>query len=285
MKSNGVLSGLSVVITGAASGIGRQLARELFWEERCRLILLDRDFQGLEVLKDEFGPTLPPDPSVDVYSCDISSQASAEKFLSALGEKPVDILVNNAGMTHVGLFEKMKPEDIETLLGANLLGAMRMTRMLLPKLLESRGGRIVNVNSMAGLIPAPGLSAYTASKFGMIGFSKALAQELDGRVGISVVCPAFVKTGIADNALLGGELARPEREHRTQMMNTVLSLAGSNPKRTCRAIIRAIKTKKSLVLVNPDAYLLYYFNKFLPSLTRALIAKVYEKIKAMGLLE
>lgn len=279
------LRDFSVLITGASSGIGRQLARELFWEERCNLLLLDQDSSGLETLKDELCGGAPAHPSVEIYVCDISSSSSVEAFLAELGRKKVDVLVNNAGLLHVGLFEKMEPQDFERVVNTNILGTLRVTRALLPRLLESHRPFIVNVASMAGLIGAPGLCAYAASKFAIVGFSQALAHELKGRAGVCVVCPTLVKTDLAANALPGREGSAEERARRAELMKAVLSAMGANPSKVCRAVIRSIKSRKRLVLINPDAHLLYYLNRFFPAFSDFFISKAYEKIRKMGLME
>lgn len=282
----------SVLITGAASGIGRRLAHELFWREKCRLLLVDRDLPGLETVKNELDPDDPPEgpagrrpagPRVEVFRCDVSSSADVRALDAALGERPVDVLVNNAGIFYLGHFEKMEMEDFERVVEVNLLGAARMTRALLPRLLRSPAAFIVNVSSVAGLMGAPGMCAYAASKAGLIGFSRALAGELEGRVGVCVICPTFVKTGIADNALIAG--GAPDRGFKVEAMNMLLSVVGSDARRVAKAIAGAVRERKKFVLVNPDAHALYYLERMLPAPTRFLVDKAYGKIRDMGLFE
>lgn len=286
MSKTASLRGLSVLVTGAASGIGRQLARDLFWNERCELLLLDTDFAGLETLRDELNPEDSAElPRISLHACDIASAAGVEAFLSQIAPRPLDVLVNNAGVTYLGPFESMAPEDFERVVGVNLLGAARLTRAVLPKLLQSRRAFIVNVASMAGLIGAPGLCAYTASKFGLVGFSQALAAELDGRVGVCAVCPTFVRTNLAGNVLLPRRSAEGERPSRDGTLDKLLSIVGCDPRRVSRAVIGAVKEDRRLVLVNPDAHFLYYMNRFFPGLSRMLVSKSYDKLRRLGVLE
>jgi NAD(P)-dependent dehydrogenase (short-subunit alcohol dehydrogenase family) len=179
----------------------------------------------------------------------------------------------------------MEPRDFEKVIAVNLLGAIRMTKAVLPKLLQSQHAFIVNVASMAGLKGAPGMCAYAASKFGIVGFSEALAAELEGRAGICTVCPTFIKTNIARNALFAPEIAGSERAEKVGAMNTILSMVGSNPRKVSQIIIRSIKERKRLVLVNPDAYFLYYLNRFFPALSDTLVSMAYRRMLQAGVID
>lgn len=296
MNKPNKLAGLTVLVTGAASGIGRQMARDLFWQERCNLLLLDQDARQLEVLQDELAPRAPLDsekpkrqalhqPSVHVFSCDIASPDSVAGFMEQIAEFPVDILINNAGIFYLGLFERMALNDFERVIEVNLLGGIRMTKEVLPKLLQSRHAFIVNIASMAGLKGAPGMCAYATSKFGMVGFSEALAIELDGRVGICTVCPTFIKTDIANNTMFSSSTADQERSQKVGVMNTLLSMIGSNPRTVSKIILRAVKERKKFVLVNPDAYVIYYMNRFFPRLSDALVSMAYRKMLQAGVID
>lgn len=260
----------AVLVTGAASGIGRQLASDLYWNEKCRLILVDIDAGELGVLKNELEPAGEGD-RVEVFVCDIAAQDSVDRLAEAVGSRQLDVLVNNAGVAHLGSFEHTPFSEFERVVRTNLLGTARLTKALLPCLLKSDGGFIVNVASMAGLVGAPGMSAYVASKFGIVGFSDALHGELGSRVGIGVVCPSFVRTNIIKGA--AGSAA------------SFLGTVGSKPAKVSAAIIRTIKERKRLVLVNADSYLLYYFNRFFPSLSETLVAVGYRMLIAAGVVE
>ena len=129
----------------------------------------------------------------------------------------------------------------------------------------------MNVASMAGLVSAPGMSAYVASKFGVVGFSDALHAELGGRVGVGVVCPTFVRTNIAKGAAGKAE--------------SFLGVVGSKPAKVSAAVIGAVKERKHLVLVNADAYLIYYLNRFFPGLSETVVNAGYRMLVATGVVE
>lgn len=270
MSVYGNLENKTVLVTGAASGIGRRLAQDLYWNEKSRVILVDIDAGELEILRNELEPPGEED-RVETFVCDIASAESVEKLVKAAGKRSIDVLVNNAGVAHLGSFEKTDFADFERVIQVNLLGTARLTKAFLPCLLKSPGAFIVNVASMAGLVGAPGMSAYAASKFGIVGFSDALHAELEGRVGIGVICPTLVATNIAKKA--PGKAGQ------------FLSAVGSDPKKVSAAILRTIKERKRLVLVNADAYAFYYANRFFPGLSETLVSAGYKMLKAAGVVE
>jgi short-subunit dehydrogenase len=271
MSVPGQLKDKTILVSGAASGIGRRLAQDLYWNEKCRLILIDVDAAELAILKDELEPAGEGD-RVEAFACDIASDDSVARLVKTVGPRGLDILVNNAGVTHLGSFEHTAFADFERVVRVNLLGTARLTKAFLPLLLEKGGrGFIVNVASMAGLVGAPGMSAYAASKFGIVGLSHALHAELGKRVGVGVICPTFVSTNIAKGA--PGKAA------------WFLGKVGSKPAKVSAAIIRAIKTRKTLVLVNADAYLFYYLNRFFPFLGERMVRAGYKLLVARGVLE
>lgn len=257
-------------MTGAASGIGRRLAQDLYWNEKCRLLLVDIDAAELAVLKDELEPE-EDGGRVSAHACDIGSAESVAALAAEAGGRPLDVLVNNAGVTHLGSFEHTDFTDFERVVRVNLLGTARLTKAFLPSLLAGTDPFIVNVASMAGLVSAPGMSAYVASKFGIVGFSDALHAELGSRVGIGVVCPTFVRTNIAKGA--------------HGKADSFLGAVGSDPKKVSAAVIRTVKERKRLVLVNADAYLFYYFNRFFPGLSETMVSAGYKVLLAAGVIE
>jgi short-subunit dehydrogenase len=270
MKVFGQLKDKSVLVTGAASGIGRRLAQDLYWNEKCRLILVDINAAELAILKDELEPPGEGD-RVAAFVCDISSDESVEALVKAVGAGRVDVLVNNAGVAHLGSFENTAFADFERVVRINLLGTARLTKAFLPRLIKGGDGFIVNVASMAGLVSAPGMSAYVSSKFGIVGFSDALHAELGTRVGVGVVCPTFVATNIAKDA--------------PGNAGSFLDFVGSKPAKVSAAIIRTIKQRKKLVLVNADAYLFYYLNRFFPNISETVVSAGYKMLVTTGVIE
>ncbi|MBI3097317.1 MAG: SDR family NAD(P)-dependent oxidoreductase, partial [Planctomycetes bacterium] len=273
------------VVTGAASGIGREVARELAGRPGARLHLVDRDGAGLETLAGELravsaaGAGSPP--VLDLHPADISSSDSVRTLAATVGDGPLDCLVNCAGVLALGPFEHTRFEDVERVIQINLTGTVRMTHAFLPALLRSPRAFIVNVASAAGLVASPGMTAYTASKFGVVGFSEALRAELRGRVGVCVVCPTFVRTGILRGAT-HAEGGTPG--YRGETADATLERIGASPKKVSRAILKAIEKRRGLVLVNADAHAIYHLHRFFPGLTERVVHLTYRWLQRKGVL-
>lgn len=224
----------TVLITGAAGGIGRALTRRLH-RDRANLILVDRDADGLSALASELRAH-GQYTSLRTFEVDLASALAIDRLGEALVGTKVDVLVNNAGVVLAEPFEEMDVARFEDLLSINLVAVVRLTKALLPQLIDA-GGVIVNVASGAGLVAPATLSAYSASKFGVVGFSEALRAELKGRVSVSVVCPAFVNTEIIAKSLaqLGGV------GRRVRQSEWLVRHLGISPDRMASIIVSAIE--------------------------------------------
>ena len=188
-----------VVITGASSGIGEQACID-FAKRGANVVLVSRSSEKIESIatklkQDYHAETL-------AVSCDVSKkQQVVSMSKQVLGEFGyVDILVNNAGFGIFGSVNDLSIEDLEEQLATNLLGTIYCTKVFLPSMLNRKAGHIVNVASVAGSIGIPGMAAYCASKFAMIGFSQSLNHELSGTgVGVTAVSPITVKTNFFEH--------------------------------------------------------------------------------------
>lgn len=183
----------TALITGASRGIGKACAEELS-REGYRLALAARSVEKLEEVASEIrangGETF-------TLELDLSNRemipAAISKAIKEFGR--IDILVNNAGMTKDGLAVRMKPLDWETVLQTNLSGAFYVTQQVLPGMMRERWGRIVNMSSVVGEMGNPGQANYVASKAGLIGLTKSLAQELGSRnITVNAIAPGFIET-------------------------------------------------------------------------------------------
>ncbi|GGG49653.1 short-chain dehydrogenase [Caldovatus sediminis] len=182
------LRGRRVLVTGAASGIGRATARR-FAAEGARVALLDRDATGLEAAAREGGGTPLP--------CDLLDTAAVapavERAAAALGG--LDGVVCAAGVDLIRKVEAMSPEDWARVIGVNLTAPMLVCRAALPAMRASGGGAIVLIASGAGLRPLPDRTAYCASKAGVVMFGKTLAIELAAdNIRVNAICPGIVDT-------------------------------------------------------------------------------------------
>ena len=188
------LSGKHAFITGGGTGIGLAAAR-LLAEQGVRLTLAARNFARVE----EAASTL----DAHAVSVDVSNETSVEAAIDAARSRfgGIDILINNAGITPSAPLHKTTLAMWNEVLAINLTGAFLCTRAALPDMIERKWGRVINVASIAGLMGDMYISAYCASKHGMIGMTRALAKEV-ARHGITAnaICPGYVETDIVTRA-------------------------------------------------------------------------------------
>jgi 3-oxoacyl-[acyl-carrier protein] reductase len=182
------LSGRRALVTGASGGIGGAIARAL-QGQGCHVILAGRRREALEQLALDLGERC------EVQTGDVADAAAADALVAAAD--PVDILVNNAGITRDMLALRLKDADWQIVLDTNLTAAFRLARAALKGMIKRRYGRIVNVTSIVGVTGNPGQANYAAAKAGLIGMSKALAQEVAARgVTVNCIAPGFIDTAM-----------------------------------------------------------------------------------------
>ena len=185
------VAGKVVVITGASRGIGADLARG-FADAGARLALSARTESQLDEVADRVRSI---GGEAVVIPADVEDRSSLQAMVDRVGRElgPIDVLVNNAGVDKVWDFRQIPLEDIEWIARVNLIGLMVATRLVIPQMVERRRGHIVNMSSAAGLAPVPYASIYSATKHGVVGFSRSLRIEMAQHgVGVSVVCPGYV---------------------------------------------------------------------------------------------
>ncbi|MFL5575913.1 MAG: SDR family NAD(P)-dependent oxidoreductase [Gemmatimonadaceae bacterium] len=178
-----------VLITGAAGGIGPHLARR-FAQRGARLVLSALPDSGVADVADDLRAA--------AVEADLTRAAEVERLATAAVEAlgGVDVLVNNAGVEMMRPFERLGGVELATALAVNLAAPMQLTRLLLPAMLERRLGHVVNVASLAGKAAPAHMETYSATKAGLIAFTRSLRATYRGRgVSASVVCPGFVRAG------------------------------------------------------------------------------------------
>ncbi len=198
-----------VWITGASSGIGDALARALACEGAL-LILSARRAERLEALRGEISR---PDDTL-VLPLDVAEPAAiehaAEEALAWRGG--VDLLINNAGISQRAPVEDTSVETFRRVMEVNFFGAVHLTGLVLPSMLERGQGHVVNISSVAGYVSTPLRSAYAASKHALRAYSDSLRAEVSGRgVQVTVICPGYIRTEISKAALRGD--GTPKGEH------------------------------------------------------------------------
>ena len=188
------LTGMTALVTGASGGLGSAIAKALA-AQGARLALSGSNQFKLEAFARELGG------DHVTLVCDLSNSEQVDQLVpravEALGK--LDILVNNAGVTRDNLAMRMKDEEWEQVIKINLEGAFRLMRAAMKPMMKARHGRIINITSVVGVTGNPGQANYVASKAGLIGMSKAFAQEVASR-GITVNCvaPGFMNSAMTD---------------------------------------------------------------------------------------
>ncbi|WP_156677842.1 3-oxoacyl-[acyl-carrier-protein] reductase [Sphingomonas profundi] len=189
------LDGMTALVTGASGGIGSAIARGLAGQG-ARLALSGSNASKLEAFAGEIGG------DHAILPCDLADAAAVDGLVpraaEALGGR-LDILVNNAGVTRDNLAMRMKDEEWDQVIRVNLEAAFRLVRAAARPMMKARFGRVISITSVVGVTGNPGQANYAASKAGLIGMSKALAQELASR-GITVNCvaPGFIASAMTD---------------------------------------------------------------------------------------
>ena len=279
-----------VLLTGAAGGIGSLLAEKLFLNEKASLILVDINKNKLEELKikitkqsnlnikNDFS-----DQWIKTFTVDISSEKEITSFVDKIKDQEIDVLINNAGVVYSGAFEEMDLQSFNRVFDVNLNAAVTLCRLLIPKL-EKNNGHIANVASGAGLLAPGGMAAYASSKFALVGFSEAIRAELRGRVSVSAICPAFVKTDIVKNSLMKDENLSKEEIDKVEQLNFLVKKIGTKTDRVCNLIIKSIKKKKGLVKVGFITHYGYNSKKFAPRFVDFFNGFLFKKMKERGVL-
>lgn len=185
----------SILITGAASGIGLALTQR-FLATGQRVIACDLREDALQALRREVGAT------VRTLAFDVADARQIESAIAQVSDDPPSILINNAGLQYVSPLEQFPPEKWQQLIAVMLTGAALLTRATLPAMRARNYGRIVNIGSIHSLIASPFKSAYVAAKHGLLGFSKSIALEtVTSDITINTVCPSYVKTPLVESQI------------------------------------------------------------------------------------
>lgn len=247
------------LITGAASGIGRETALELA-RRGSDIVLADIDEPGIARVAREI---VALGRKALCVAGDISKESDvsdlAARALEGMGQ--VDLLMNNAGVMFLGESQQMTLETWEWIVGINLWGPIRLTHALLPHMIERRSGHIVTTASIAGLVGTPGLAAYSATKFAMVGFSEALRVELKPHgIDVSVVCPGPVQTNLNDHSRFGSADASKANS------GGIIGRTAYSGARAARQIVRGIERAKGHIVITPSAHVMWSLKRFSPEL-------------------
>ncbi|HEX7875283.1 MAG TPA: SDR family NAD(P)-dependent oxidoreductase [Sphingobium sp.] len=198
----GKLEGRHILVTGAASGMGRAIA-QIFAAEGAALALLDRNEAGAAEVAGSLGAAS--------FGCDVSDRAMVDDVVARAGEAmgAIDGVINAAGILDIMPIDTLSPESWDRMIAVNLTGTFNIVRAALPRLRAAERATIVNISSVSGLMPLPGTTGYSASKAGVLMFTKCLGMDLGPKIRANAICPGVIETEMTSYIM-----ANPEHRER-----------------------------------------------------------------------
>ncbi|MDG5481636.1 SDR family NAD(P)-dependent oxidoreductase [Mycolicibacterium gadium] len=265
------LAGRVAVITGAGSGIGRELAL-LCAQRGAHLAICDINSAGLtgtaEAAQMRGGQVL-------MSRVDVSDGDAMNRFAQATSDRfgHVDLLINNAGVAVVGGFLQTNRKDWEWLIDINIMGVVHGCDAFLPTMIRSgRGGHVVNLSSAAGLLANPQLSAYSTTKFAVLGLSEALRMELRPYgIGVTAACPGIIDTAITQTSPIRGD---HDTDARRRRLISTYHKRGYTANRAAHNILRAVERNRAVAPVAAEAHVMYALSRATPPLARWMAARL-----------
>jgi len=251
--SNCWLSGKTCVVTGASGGMGAGIAATLIKKHGCKVIGVARSESKMLKFIEELGPSYAEQFSYKLF--DVSKKENWDSFveeLNADGVK-VDILVNNAGiLPKFKRFDRYDMDEIERAININFYSCVYSIKAMLPMLLESTDGGIINIDSSAALMSLAGTTMYSASKAALKGFTESLREEFRGKLFVGLVCPGFTKTDIfRDQKNEGGKGQK------------IMDMISTDCDLMVKMIMFGIEHKQHLQIHGMDAHAMSVFGKLL----------------------
>ena len=246
-------------LTGAASGIGRATALKLA-AQGAVLYLTDRDADGLETTVADaraLGAQVAAHRVLDVSDFDEVSRFAADIHAT---HPAMDVVMNIAGVSAWGTVDRLTHDHWRSMIDINLMGPIHVIESFLPPMVQARrGGHLVNVSSVAGLVALPWHAAYSASKYGLRGLSEVLRFDLARhRIGVSVVVPGAVKTPLVQTVQIAGV----DRDHPdVQKWTNRFTGHAVSPEHVAERILRGVARNRFLIYTSPDIRALYMFKR------------------------
>ncbi len=253
----------TALITGAASGIGYELAL-LFAKDSYNLILVDLDMTKLILVETSI---------LNLYTCeviciqkDLSKKNAASALFSEIGETPVDVLINNAGFGIFGTFSQTNWQRESEMLNLHIHTTTHLTKLFLQQMIDRNSGRVLNIASLAAFQPGPLMALYYASKAYILSFSEAIANELKGTgVSITVLCPGQTRTAFQNS------VSKTSSEANT-------SIYSACPKKVAKSGYNALLKGKTVIVPGRFNKFLSYLPRFIPrNVATTVVRKIQEQ--------
>ncbi|HTF35653.1 MAG TPA: SDR family NAD(P)-dependent oxidoreductase [Myxococcota bacterium] len=276
------LHGKTALVTGAGSGIGQATALALA-RRGAKLALCDVNESGLAETE----------AKARAHGCDVLAQrvdVAKREQMRAFSETvhrwvdAVDLLMNNAGVGLGAMFLDSTLEDWDWIVGINLMGVVHGCHFFLPPMVrKGSGGHVVNVSSAAGFFASPQLAAYCTTKFGVLGLTEALREELAPHgIGVTAVCPGLINTAITRSSVLRGQGATAEARERIVKL---YERRNYGPERVAENILRAVQRNRTVAPISPEAWAMYFIKRLSPRLAWFIARKLGEQAEASATAE
>ena len=248
------LNGKTCIVTGASGGMGAGIAAALIKKHGCNVIGIARNEFKMQRFIEELGPSYAEQFSYKLF--DVSKRENWEEFAAELEENgtQIDVLINNAGiLPKFKRFDRYDIDEIENAMNINFYSCVYSIKALLPMLLESENGAVINIDSSAALMSLAGTSVYSASKAAVKGFTESLREEFRGKLYVGLVCPGFTKTDIFSNQSTEGEKGQK-----------IIDMISTDCDLMVKMIMFGIEHKQALQIHGLDAHAMSIFGKLLP---------------------
>ena len=266
MKS---FSGKVAAVTGAGSGIGRELVIQLARAD-CNVAASDINGAGLDQTVELARQVAAADVTITSKVLDVSERASvhawADEVVADHGK--VNLVINNAGVAHGATIEGTSYQDFEWIMGINFWGVVYGTKAFLPHLRAAGEGHVVNISSVFGIISVPTQATYNATKFAVRGFTEALRQELElagGAVSATSVHPGGIKTNIANAARMDDSASTITGRNQEESKRNFEKLFRTTAEQAAKVILDGVKKNKRRVLIGGDARLIDLVQRLMPT--------------------
>jgi uncharacterized protein len=248
-----------ILITGAAGGFGSEFIKQLL-QANSRLILSDRDCALIEEKVAIIRKEITTGEIIGSLAADLSDRTAWKLLYDRLKafNLPIDILINNAGIGLFGRMDEVPTDKWEQLMQVNLLAPMALSALLAKDMIARRQGHIVNISSLAGWVAPKGLAHYSASKFGLRGFSEGLLDEVKAyNVKVTAVYPYFSRTPILNS---------PQYGTLAQTNNSFLARSATDPADIIKETLKAIIRDRPAVFPDATAKQVYFLKRYFPRL-------------------
>lgn len=260
-----------VVITGAASGMGRELAIQLA-DLGCRLAISDVNEEELQKTLELISGNK---SQIRTDKLNVADEAAVRAYVDTVIDEfgCVDRVINNAGIAVTDSIKDVSMEEFRLIMDVNFWGVVYGTKFFLPHLLEREEASVVNISSVNAFIPFPHNGPYNCSKYAVCGFNETMHQELEGtNVRLLSVHPGGIKTNIARNSLFHkGPNPKASKEKVVAEFDRITMTSAS---KAATKIIEAMANNKKRLMIGPDAYVFEYFKRLAPQLSVSLMSKL-----------